>query len=204
MRLAILDYGMGNLTSLRNGCRKATGHGTLVRTPAALDRARALIIPGVGAFGDGARGLRTFARVIRDKVDEGVPVLGICLGMQVLFERSEESPGARGLALLEGSVKRLQPRGGLPVPQMGWNSVEFNGPSPLFRGLKSGEFFYFAHSYGCVPEARKTWAGATDYGGRVCAVVQDGNLLGVQFHPEKSGPSGLRVLRNFVSLPAKG
>lgn len=200
MRLAILDYGMGNLTSLRNGCRKATGHGSLVRSPAALDRADAIIIPGVGAFGDGVRGLRPFARVIRNKVAEGTPLLGICLGMQLLFERSEESPGTRGLGLLEGSVKRLRPRGRLPVPQMGWNSVAFDGPSPLFRGLKSGEFFYFAHSYACVPGSRRVLAGSTDYGGRVCAAVREGGLFGVQFHPEKSGPSGLRVLRNIVAL----
>lgn len=200
MRLAILDYGMGNLASLRNGCRKATGQGSLVRTPAALDRAKAVIIPGVGAFGDGARGLHPFARAIRDKVDEGTPVLGICLGMQVLFERSEESPGARGLGLLEGGVRRLRPRGGLPVPQMGWNRVRFNGRSPLFKGLKSGDHFYFAHSYGCVPKARRVWAGTADYGGRVCAAVQNQNLFGVQFHPEKSGPSGLQVLRNFARL----
>lgn len=203
MKLAILDYGMGNLTSLRNGCRKATGRGTLVRTPSALDRADALIIPGVGAFGDGARGLRPFARAIRDKVDGGSPVLGICLGMQVLFERSEESPGASGLGLLKGSVKRLRPRGGLPVPQMGWNSVKFKGASPLFEGLNDGDYFYFAHSYACVPKARKEWAGSTDYGGRVCAAVQQGSLFGVQFHPEKSGPSGLKILENFADLAAK-
>lgn len=199
MRLAILDYGMGNLTSLRNGCRKATGHGTLVRDPADLERAGAVIVPGVGAFGDGVRGLRPFARALRDRVEEGVPLLGICLGMQLLFERSEESPGARGLALLKGSVRRLRPRvRSLPVPQMGWNSVRFNGRSPLFEGLRSGDHFYFAHSYACVPESPAVVAGTTDYGGKVCAAVERENLFGVQFHPEKSGASGLKVLRNFA------
>ncbi|MBI4362699.1 MAG: imidazole glycerol phosphate synthase subunit HisH [Euryarchaeota archaeon] len=196
--LAIVDYGMGNLYSLANALRRVAPDARIARSPGALRGARGVVLPGVGAFGDGMRNLRPWRPALRRALDGGRPLLGICLGMQMLFDSSEESPGARGLGVLPGEVRRI--RGKVRVPQMGWNVVAPVRRDTLFQGVPRGSRFYFAHSYHCVPRRRGDRLAEVDYGWGLCAAVQRGGVRGVQFHPEKSGPLGLRVLGNFSRL----
>jgi imidazole glycerol phosphate synthase glutamine amidotransferase subunit len=194
--ITVVDYGMGNLRNVRRALEEIGVEVTVTADPAAVRGATTVILPGVGAFGEAVKridglGLRLpiMDHVLRDK-----PLLGICLGMQLLFESSEESPGAPGLGILPGAVCRFREK--LPVPHIGWNDVVPTGRSVLFP--EGGGVFYFVHSY-FAAESDASVA-ATDYGVRFASAVQKGNVFGVQFHPEKSQAAGLRLLRSFSTL----
>ena len=195
--IAIVDYGIGNLGSVTKGLRHAGAETVLTGDPAVLRAAEALVLPGDGAFGATmdeirARGL---VGVLEEAAASGRPLLGICIGMQVLFEESDEHGRHEGLGLLPGRVRRFS--GPLPVPHMGWNRLSFRKPHPLFAGLAEGSHVYFVHSYFCDAPEDVTLA-TSDYGREFAAVVGRHNVLGVQFHPEKSQGVGLHMLENFV------
>lgn len=199
--IAIVDYGMGNLFSVE----KAFAHlgARVVVTSEAREVAAAdkVVLPGVGAFGDCMRNLkaRGLVAVLRESAAAGKPFLGICLGLQALFEGSEESPEAEGLGIFKGTVRRIEAPG-LKVPHMGWNSLTPGAPSPLFEGLQESPYVYFVHSYHAVPEDEALVTARTEYGGALTAAVGRGAVQAVQFHPEKSGDVGLTILRNFIAL----
>jgi len=200
--ITIVDYGMGNLRNVHRACTEIGVTSLVTSDPAAVRDARWLILPGVGAFGEAVRridalGLRA---PILEHAEEGFPLLGICLGMQLLLESSEESPGARGLALLHGMVSRLS--GDVKIPHIGWNDVLPVRTSPLFPDRNERPVAYFDHSY-YVPEMPETVA-VTEYGVRCSAAVQKESLFGVQFHPEKSHVAGLNLLRRFAQLHPPG
>ncbi|HID08269.1 MAG TPA: imidazole glycerol phosphate synthase subunit HisH [Armatimonadetes bacterium] len=195
--IAIIDYGMGNLKSIHNALTKVEGSPVIVPDSRDLAGADAVVIPGVGAFGDAMRNLMPFADALFDLIDSGTPVLGICIGMQVLFDRSEEGDAA-GFGLLRGDVVRLP--GGVKIPQMGWNELTIHRDSDLLAGIDDGDFFYFVHSYYCVPEDGQAVVATTDYGVDIAAVVEKDNIHAVQFHPEKSSKKGLLILKNFVEM----
>ncbi len=204
--ITIIDYGMGNLRSVAKALEHLGLACEVTAEPARLARAERAILPGVGAFGDAMAELerRDLIAPLRDFAASGRPLIGICLGMQLLFESSEESPGVAGLGLVPGSVRRFTP--GLKVPHMGWNRVRQARPSPLFEGIGEGEYFYFVHSYYVdpAPAAGEVIAGVTDYGIEFGSVLSRGNLFATQYHPEKSQAMGLRMLSNFGTLePAR-
>jgi glutamine amidotransferase len=198
--VAIIDYGVGNLRSVGKAF-EATGCEAVVSEDAGVLRAaKRLVLPGVGAFGAciKALGERGFDEVVRERAAEGTPILGVCVGMQMLFEESEEFGRTRGLGLLSGRVRRFSQE--LLVPQTGWNQVSPRGSHPLLEGIEEGTFFYFVHSFYCEPSAREVVRAETEYGARYASVVAREAVCGVQFHPEKSQAAGLRLLRNFASL----
>ncbi|MEM0498899.1 MAG: imidazole glycerol phosphate synthase subunit HisH [Methanothrix sp.] len=195
--IAIVDYGMGNLFSIYNALLKAGGDPEIMREPEFRDAA-GIIIPGVGSFGRCMESLRRFQEPLEERIAEGTPVLGICIGMQVMMDESEESPGARGFGWIPGRVVRLPE--GVTVPQMGWNSLEIKRHLELLDGISPGDMFYFVHSYHCIPYDQRVVVATTLYGVEVAAVVAKDNIYGTQFHPEKSGPKGLRILENFVRM----
>ena len=206
MQIAILDYGLGNLRSVTNAFAHLGAAAVLTAEPAALQSATAAVLPGVGAFGDGMAGLasRGLVEPLCDFARAGKPVLGICLGLQLFFERSAESPGVAGLGLLPGSVELFQgpsfgARGGLKVPHMGWNSLSLAQPHPLFQGLPEESHVYFVHSFYVVPQAPEEVLATSVYGHRFCAAAGRGRIAGCQFHPEKSQTAGLQILRNFLA-----
>lgn len=196
--IAILDYGAGNLRSVENTLAEIGAGYTLVRDAAGLRAASKIILPGVGHFGQMMRALDEMQvrDALLERIGAGVPFLGICLGLQALFERSEEAPEARGLGLYEGTVKRFPMDA--RVPHMGWNQLEPRAHSRLLSGLAPHAFVYFAHSY-YAPQTVATAATCT-YCVPYTAVLESGATFGVQFHPEKSGPVGLRIVKNFVEL----
>jgi len=195
--IAILDYGAGNLRSVENTLAEIGASYTLVRDDAGLRAARKIILPGVGHFGQMMRSLDQLRvrEALIERIRAGVPFLGICLGLQALFETSEEAPDALGLGLYAGAVRRFPSTA--RVPHMGWNQLAVARPARLLEGLDPGAFFYFAHSYyaPAIPETAATCTYSLPY----TAVLESGNTFGVQFHPEKSGPAGLRVVRNFLA-----
>jgi len=211
--IVIVDYGMGNLRSVQKALERVGGEARVSDRPEDVGRAERLVVPGVGAFGDAMRALgdRGLVEPIREFVRHGRPLLGICLGLQVFFETSEETGPAqgaasatgRGLALLKGRVVRFGDavvRQGLKVPHMGWNAVEVVRPSPLFEGMpERGVYFYFAHSYYADPADEEVVVGRTEYGVRFASAVARGNVAATQFHPEKSQAAGLALLENFVT-----
>jgi len=194
MKISIMDYGVGNLHSISKGLERAGANVQMVEDPEELLEAECIVFPGVGAFGAAMEVLRPVLPALRKKVKDGTPTLGICLGMQILFEKSEESKG-EGVAVIKGTVRRLR-RG--RIPQMGWNEVVPKSDR-LFEGVPEGSQFYFANSYICLPAEDVTIAD-TVYGMRFASAVRNGAILGVQFHPEKSGRPGLRLLSNFVRI----
>jgi imidazole glycerol phosphate synthase glutamine amidotransferase subunit len=196
--IAIFDYGAGNLRSVENTLAEIGAEYTLVRDAAGLLSASKIILPGVGHFGQMLRALdRMQVRdAFRERIAAGVPFLGICLGLQALFESSEEAPEERGLGIYQGSVRRFA--ADARVPHMGWNELETRRPSRLLANLAPRPYVYFAHSY-YVPETAVTAATCT-YTVPYTAVLEANNVFGVQFHPEKSGPTGLAIVKNFVDL----
>lgn len=201
-RVGVLDYGVGNLRSVERALQAA---GASVRVTADRDElagSDALVLPGVGAFGTAADALeaRGLNRMVHEYAGSGRPLLGICLGFQLLFERSEENGGRRGLGLLEGAVTRITRPAG-KVPHMGWNQLHLTRPSPLVHGLAEGTYVYFVHSYAARAAAADVVA-TSDYGETITAVCGRDNVMGTQFHPEKSGRDGLRIYRNFVGIAA--
>jgi glutamine amidotransferase len=199
--IAIVDYRMGNLRSVEKGF-EAAGVSDIAVTdePAAVAAADAIVLPGVGAFRDAAANLSESGMwdVLLDRAAAGVPLLGICLGMQLLVTTGLEDGEWQGLGLIPGVCDRLPT--GVKIPHMGWNTVAFPKESPLFDGVDEGAAFYFVHSYRVVPDDPEAAAGVTDYGVSFVSAVQAGNVFGVQFHPEKSSAIGLRVLANFGRL----
>lgn len=196
--IAILDYGAGNLRSVENTLAEIGAEYNLVRDAAGLRGARKIILPGVGHFGQMMRALDAMQvrRALEERIRAGVPFLGICLGLQALFESSEEAPEVCGLGLFAGVVRRFP--AAARVPHMGWNQLDACRASRLLAGLDARAFVYFAHSY-YAPAIRQTAATCT-YSLPYTAVLESGNVFGVQFHPEKSGPAGLRIVGNFVEL----
>ena len=198
-RIALIDYGAGNLTSVRKGLDRA---GASFFTPAAPDElaeAAAIVVPGVGHFAATATLTDDWRRAIGAAVGRSAPLLGICLGLQWLFETSEEAPGLAGLGVIRGRCERLPPV--VKVPHVGWNALEIVRPSLLLNGLADGTQVYFTHAY-AAPIAGETVAAAT-HGARFSAVVERDRIFGVQFHPEKSGDAGLHVLTNFIQLAGR-
>jgi glutamine amidotransferase len=199
--VALVDYGMGN----RRSVEKALEHvgATVVRTAdrGAIAAADAIVVPGVGAFPEAMRRLDALGldALIRERAAAGVPVLGICLGMQLLFESSTEHEGAAGLGLLGGKVTRLDAPG-LKIPHIGWNTVSFTRPATLTEGLGDAAAFYHVHTYACRPADESDVVGRGEYGERFVSIVERANVMGVQFHPEKSSLDGLALLRNFVRV----
>ena len=214
--LVIVDYGVGNLRNVCKALEAAGAQPRIADRPDALRAAAGIILPGVGAFGDAAANLRAagFEEPLREAVASGTPLLGICVGMQLLFNQSEEAaallPMARhaGLGLIPGRVLRFPPDMAGPdgrplkVPSIGWNQLEHGGGDPLLQGVPSGAYAYFVHSYYCQPADPAYAVALTDYGIRYASIVRRGNLWGIQCHPEKSQQVGLNILRNFVHLTA--
>jgi glutamine amidotransferase len=200
--IAVVDYGMGNLRSVLNALDAIDASARLVSSADQLDGAEKVVLPGVGAFGDGMRNLseRGFPEALRRHVDEGRPLLGICLGMQLLATRGYEHGLHDGLGLVPGEVRRIETDATLRVPHVGWNELAVKRDSPLLAGLDETPMFYFVHSYAFVPDDPNVVTATTDYGSPISATVQRGPIHGVQFHPEKSQRSGLRLLNNFAAL----
>jgi glutamine amidotransferase len=199
MTVAIVDYGVGNLGSVGRALARLGCPFELTSSPARIRQARRLILPGVGHFGESMANLRGrgLEAPMREALDRGASLLGICVGFQMLFERSEEAPEERGLGFLAGEVRSFGP--GLVVPHVGWNQLESLRDSPLLEGISPGDYFYFLHSYyAAAAEESIVWA-STEYGGRFCSVAGRGPVAGIQFHPEKSQKLGLRLLSNFVA-----
>lgn len=202
--IAIIDYGVGNLFSLTQSLKKIGAESVVTYDPKVIAGADRLILPGVGAFGDAAQKLKESGldSVIKFEVAEGKPLLGICLGMQLLFDKSFEYGEHVGLGLIKGEVLPLADYiCGLKIPHMGWNCLEFVDNNPIFKNLRQGEYVYFVHSY--FANCGEGLSATTDYGIKVTAAVRKDNVYGVQFHPEKSGAAGLEILRAFNEIQAE-
>jgi glutamine amidotransferase len=200
--IALVDYGMGNLRSVEKALQRVGGAVRLVQDAAGVRSAESVVLPGVGAFGDCMANLQRagLTEAIGEVVRSGRPFLGICLGMQALFESSAEAPGVAGLGLFAGTVPRFAAGEG-KVPHMGWNQLRVRrADCPLLAGVADGSFVYFVHSYYCVPREAAVVCGTTEYGVEFCSMLWRGNVYATQFHPEKSQAVGLRMLENFVRL----
>jgi glutamine amidotransferase len=200
--VALVDYGMGNRRSVEKALEHVGARVERTAEPEVIAAAEAIVVPGVGAFPEAMRRLRAlgFDALLRERAAAGVPLLGICLGMQLLFESSTEHEGAEGLGLLAGTVTRLEAPG-LKVPHIGWNTVTFAREARLTAGLGGSAPFYHVHTFACRPADPDDVLGTGDYGERFASIVERGNVMGVQFHPEKSSLDGLALLRSFVALP---
>ena len=198
-RIAIIDYGVGNLRSVEKAFAATGCEAAISGDESFLRDADKLVLPGVGAFAACMKALteRGFDRLVLERVSAGTPLLGVCVGMQLLFEESEEFGATRGLSLLKGRVRKFT--GDLVVPQVGWNRIHQKRPHALFEEIADGSFCYFVHSFYCEPGDEAVVAGETEYGSRYASVVAQGNVCGVQFHPEKSQDIGLRMLKNFAA-----
>ena len=199
--IAIIDYGMGNLFSVEKAFVKLGAEVVVTSDPKVILGADKVVLPGVGAFGDCMNNLTEYGlvEVIHEVIARGTPFLGICLGLQMLFEGSEEDPGVQGLGIFPGMVRKIiAPE--LKIPHMGWNNLENYQGNQLFANMAGEPFVYFVHSYHAVPEDKELITAVVDYGGMVTAAVGRGNIQAVQFHPEKSGSIGLTMLANFKEM----
>jgi imidazole glycerol-phosphate synthase subunit HisH len=200
--LAIIDYQMGNLRSVQKGFEKVGHQAVITSDPNELARATKIVLPGVGAFGDAMAELwrRDLIEPIREAIASGKPFLGICLGLQLLFETGYEGGEHTGLGVLPGKVVRFELPHDYKVPHMGWNQLQIQRPAPILRGLSEKAYVYFVHSYYVVPDDQSVVATETDYGGTFCSMIRRDNLFATQFHPEKSQADGLRILKNFAEI----
>lgn len=200
--VAIIDYDAGNIKSVEKAVISRGADAVCTRDPGVIKTADHVILPGVGAFGDAMGKLENYGLipVIEEITGRSTPFLGICLGEQLLFERSEESPGVKGLGILKGEVRKFSGREGLKVPNIGWNSIELQGDGKLFSGIKNGSFVYFVHSYYVHAMDRDIVTATIEYGETVDAAVEKGNVFAAQFHPEKSSDCGMKILENFLNV----
>ncbi len=196
--ISIFDYGAGNLRSVLNAMQAIGVPSVLVSDAIGLRNASKIVLPGVGNFGQMMRSIDELnvRATLLDRISSGVPFLGICLGLQALFTASDEAPGFNGLGVLDGVITRF--RSDVRAPHMGWNTLKVKRPSPVLANVRDGAWFYFAHSY--YASVGETTAAVTTYSAECTAVLTHNNIYGVQFHPEKSGPAGLRILQNFANL----
>ena len=200
--IAIIDYDAGNLRSVEKALAALGETPAITRRPEEILAADKVILPGVGSFGDAMEKLRQYdlVEVIRRVAEQGIPFLGICLGLQLLFESSDETPGVEGLGLLPGRILKIPDSPGLKVPHMGWNSLEIRPDARLFSGIDNGAYVYFVHSYYLKAADPSIVAASTWYSTDIHASVERGNVFACQFHPEKSGEVGLAILKNFINL----
>lgn len=200
--VAIIDYDAGNLRSVEKALEALGAETVVTRDPEVIAGSNRVILPGVGSFGDAMERLNQYGLpdVIRRTVSGNKPFLGICLGLQLLFEESEESPGVPGLGILKGKILKIPQTEGLKIPHMGWNSLNLKPDSRLFAGIRDQEYVYFVHSYYLKAQEESQVAATTWYGTEIHAAVEAGNVFACQFHPEKSGDTGLRILKNFLEV----
>ncbi|MCR5799776.1 MAG: imidazole glycerol phosphate synthase subunit HisH [Lachnospiraceae bacterium] len=200
--IAIIDYDAGNIKSVEKALQFLGEEAVITRDRDVLLAADKVILPGVGAFGDAMNRLNEYGLVdiIKETVSKNTPFLGICLGLQLLFESSEEAPGTKGLGLLKGRIVKFPMEMGLKVPQIGWNKLSYPNKGRLFEGIDEGEFVYFVHSYYLKAEDERDVVATCEYGVKVHATVEHGNLFACQFHPEKSSDVGMKILTNFINL----
>lgn len=200
--IAIIDYDAGNIRSVEKAVQRLGEETGVTRDRDEILKADKVILPGVGAFGDAMEKLRGYGleKVIHEVVDKGIPLLGICLGLQLLFETSEESAGIKGLGILPGRIVKIPERPGLKVPHIGWNSLQFPSQGALFRGINEEAYVYFVHSYYLQAQEEEIVKATTEYGVKIHASIEKGNVFACQFHPEKSSEVGLKILKNFLSV----
>ena len=200
--IGIIDYDAGNIKSVEKALHYLGEQTVVSRDPQVLLHADKVILPGVGSFGDAMNNLNKFGLVpvIRQIAEQKTPFLGICLGLQLLFERSDETPGVDGLGILKGEILRIPDQEGLKIPHMGWNSLKFQNNGRLFKGIPEDSYVYFVHSYYLKAEDEGIVTATTEYSTHIHASVEQGNVFACQFHPEKSSDIGIQILKNFVEL----
>lgn len=200
--IVMVDYDAGNLKSVEKALNYLGQEVVITRDPHQILKADKVILPGVGAFGDAVEKLHRYNLVetLKKVAAGGTPFFGICLGLQLLFETSEECPGVEGLSILKGHIKKIPPKEGLKIPHMGWNSLSIKPESRLFDGIKDSSYVYFVHSYYLSAEDEDIVAATTEYSVKIHAAVEKDNVFACQFHPEKSSETGLRILENFAKL----
>lgn len=200
--IAIIDYDAGNIKSVEKAMLSLGEEVVVTRDAQTILSADGVILPGVGAFGDAMEKLHTYGlvEVIHECVKKEIPFLGICLGLQLMFESSEESPGVEGLHLLDGKIMRIPAEEGLKIPHIGWNNLSFPNEGRLFRGLPENSYVYFVHSYYLAAKDEANVTATTEYGTLIHASVEKGNVFACQFHPEKSSEVGLKILQNFIEI----
>lgn len=200
--IAMIDYDAGNIKSVEKALQKLGADVVITKDKETILHADKVILPGVGSFGDAMGNLKKYGldKVIHEVVEKGTPFFGICLGLQLLFERSDETPGVEGLGILKGEILRIPEKDELKIPHMGWNSLHLQNEGRLFKGLSENSYVYFVHSYYLKAEEEEIVKATTQYGVNIHASVEKGNVFACQFHPEKSSDVGLQILKNFVEL----
>ena len=200
--IGIIDYDAGNIKSVEKALAYLGEETVVSRDPQVLLRADKVILPGVGSFGEAMENLHKYGLVpvIQDMIKKGTPFLGICLGLQLLFEKSDETPGAEGLGILKGEILRIPPKEGLKIPHMGWNQLHITNHQPILKYVHENDDVYFVHSYYLKAEDENIVAASTEYSTHIHASVESGNIFACQFHPEKSSEVGLKILKNFIEL----
>lgn len=203
--IAIIDYDAGNIKSVEKAFQALGEEIIITRDKEAIINADGVVLPGVGAFGDAMEKLKEYQLIdtIHEVVARQIPFLGICLGLQLMFESSEESPGVEGLGILKGKVLRIPDREGIKIPHIGWNNLTYPNQGRLFKGMEENSFVYFVHSYYLQAQEPSIVKAATEYGTYIHASVEQGNVFACQFHPEKSSSAGMQILQNFIDIVKK-
>jgi glutamine amidotransferase len=196
--VAVVNYGVGNLRSIRRGLEKSGAQVGITHNPTELHKSDAIVLPGVGAFAPAVKNLLPITGVVKEAMENGKPILGVCLGLQLLFTRSSEGGSIRGLDFISGEIVKLPES--VKIPQMGWNTIDFAKAHPLLDGVKDNSYVYFVHSYYPRPSDSKVIVATTEYGVRFPSMVAKKNLFATQFHPEKSSKTGSTILKNFVGI----